>query len=184
VRPSPPYNSISRSHGPSENCQAVGQRNRRCSSGRNWGNGEPTANSTLIKYTRQAIDRCREKARRRVLYLCYVPHLPKKCCKNLPRPTWRIKWGTKLPRKLSIFGGIRHSYSWQKTRMQDLTSEQKQENQKKARKRIVVEPLIRLLNIFRVAAERFRWKRENYEPVILVVCGLITWRIAAILRCN
>jgi hypothetical protein len=50
----------------------------------------------------------------------------------------------------------------------DITSEQKQENQKKARKRIVVERLIRLVKNFRVAAERFRWKRENYEPVILV----------------
>jgi hypothetical protein len=42
-----------------------------------------------------------------------------------------------------------------KTRIQDITSQQKQENQKKAIKRIVVERLIRLLNIF-VAAERFR----------------------------
>jgi hypothetical protein len=45
--------------------------------------------------------------------------------------------------------------------------------------RIVVEHLIRLLKIFRVAAERFRLKRQNYEPVILVVCGLIRWRIGA-----
>jgi hypothetical protein len=43
-----------------------------------------------------------------------------------------------------------------KTLIPDITSQQKQENQKKARKRIVVERLIRLLNIFRVAAERFR----------------------------
>jgi hypothetical protein len=42
-----------------------------------------------------------------------------------------------------------------KTRIQYITSEQKQENQKKARKRIVVERLIRLVKIFRVAAERF-----------------------------
>jgi hypothetical protein len=43
-----------------------------------------------------------------------------------------------------------------KTRIQDITSEQKQENQNKAIKRIVVEGLIRLVNIFRVAAERLR----------------------------
>ena len=43
-----------------------------------------------------------------------------------------------------------------KTRIQDITSEQKQENQKKARKRIVVEHLIRLVKNFRVVAERFR----------------------------
>jgi len=41
-----------------------------------------TADFTLMKYTRQAIDRCRETARRRVLYLCYVPHLPKKYYKS------------------------------------------------------------------------------------------------------
>ena len=43
-----------------------------------------------------------------------------------------------------------------------------------------VEHLIRLVKIFRVAAERFRLKTDNYEPVILVVCGLIRWRIGAI----
>ena len=43
-----------------------------------------------------------------------------------------------------------------KTIIQNITSEQKQENKKKARKRIVIERLIRLVNIFRVAAERFR----------------------------
>jgi DDE superfamily endonuclease len=67
-----------------------------------------------------------------------------------------------------------------KTRSQDITPEQKQENQEKAKKRIVVEHLIRLVKIFRVAAERFRLKPENYSPVILVVCGLIRWRIGAI----
>ncbi len=40
-----------------------------------------------------------------------------------------------------------------------------------------VEHLIRLVKIFRVAAEIFRLKTDNYEPVILVVCGLIRWRI-------
>jgi hypothetical protein len=43
-----------------------------------------------------------------------------------------------------------------------------------------VENLIRLVKIFPVAAERFRLKTDNYEPVILVVCGLIRWRIGAI----
>lgn len=40
-----------------------------------------------------------------------------------------------------------------------------------------VEHLIRFVKIFRVAAESFRLKRDNYDPVILVVCGLIRWRI-------
>jgi hypothetical protein len=37
-----------------------------------------------------------------------------------------------------------------------------------------------LVKIFRVAAEKFGLKTDNYEPVILVVCGLIRWRIGAI----
>jgi hypothetical protein len=48
------------------------------------------------------------------------------------------------------------------------------------KKESFVEHLIRLVKIFRVAAERFRLKTDNYEPVILVVCGLIRWRIGAI----
>jgi hypothetical protein len=32
------------------------------------------------------------------------------------------------------------------------------------------------VNIFRLAAERFREKFDNYELVILLVCGLIRWR--------
>jgi len=57
---------------------------------------------------------------------------------------------------------------------------QKQENQKQARKRAVVEHLIRLVKVFRVAAERFRLKASNYKPVIVTVCGLIRWLIGAI----
>lgn len=67
-----------------------------------------------------------------------------------------------------------------KTRYQDITVRQKKENLSQARTRIVVEHLIRLVKIFRVATERFRLKSSNYEPVILAVCGLIRWRIGAI----
>jgi len=66
-----------------------------------------------------------------------------------------------------------------KTRSKGITIAQKQENQKKAKKRVVVEHLIRLVKTFRIAAERFRYS-ATYEPVILVVCGLIRWRIGAI----
>jgi hypothetical protein len=65
-----------------------------------------------------------------------------------------------------------------------LTPAQNRSNKVKAQKRIFVEHLIRLLKIFRVAAERFRLKPQNYEPVILVVCGLIRWRIGAIVMCQ
>ncbi|MBS9770227.1 MAG: hypothetical protein J7F05_06940 [Trichodesmium erythraeum GBRTRLIN201] len=39
----------------------------------------------------------------------------------------------------------------------------KEENQEKARKRIFVEHIIRLIKIFRIARERFRLKDNNYQ---------------------
>ncbi|MBE9229697.1 hypothetical protein IQ264_30300 [Phormidium sp. LEGE 05292] len=44
----------------------------------------------------------------------------------------------------------------------------------------MVEHLIRLVKTFRIAAERFRLKSSKYQRVILTVCGLIRWRIGAI----
>ncbi|MFB2891803.1 transposase family protein [Aerosakkonemataceae cyanobacterium BLCC-F50] len=69
-----------------------------------------------------------------------------------------------------------------KTKSKSITVEQKQENQKKARKRVVVEHLIRLVKTFRIAAERFRLKSSKYQRVIWAVCGLIRWRIGAIVK--
>ena len=63
---------------------------------------------------------------------------------------------------------------------QKISVEKKEENRLKAKERIVVEHLIRLIKIYRVASERFRLNRQNYESVILTVCGLIRWRIGAI----
>ncbi len=63
---------------------------------------------------------------------------------------------------------------------QELSPQKKEENRLKAKQRIVVEHLIRLIKIYRVASERFRLKSQNYEAVILTVCGLIRWRIGAI----
>ena len=71
-----------------------------------------------------------------------------------------------------------------KAQGKDITPAQKQANKQKARKRIIIEHMIRLVKIFRVAAERFRLKVGNYEPVIMVVCGLIRWRIGAIVICQ
>jgi hypothetical protein len=67
-----------------------------------------------------------------------------------------------------------------KPRNQEMSAEKQEENRLKAKQRIVVEHLIRLIKIYRVASERFRLKRQNYEAVILTVCGLIRWRIGAI----
>jgi len=64
------------------------------------------------------------------------------------------------------------------------TEQQKQENQKKARKRVAVEPLIKGVKTFRIAAARFRLNSSSCEPVILAVCGLIRWRIGAIVFNN
>ena len=49
----------------------------------------------------------------------------------------------------------------------------KEENQEKARKRIFVEHIIRLIKIFRIARERFRLKDNNYQKVILTICSLL-----------
>ena len=67
-----------------------------------------------------------------------------------------------------------------KPRNQEMSAEKQEENRLKDKQRIVVEHLIRLIKIYRVASERFRLKSQNYEAVILTVCGLIRWRIGAI----
>lgn len=36
------------------------------------------------------------------------------------------------------------------------------------------------MKIFRVAQERFRLRKETYEQVILAVCGLVRFRIGAL----
>jgi hypothetical protein len=71
-----------------------------------------------------------------------------------------------------------------KPKNQCLTPQQKQENQAKSRKRVVVEHLIRLVKIFRISGERFRLNPSSYSSVILTVCGLIRWRIGAIVLNN
>ena len=71
-----------------------------------------------------------------------------------------------------------------KPRQGVLTPAQERANKSKAQKRIFVEHLIRLLKIWRVASERFRLKAKNYERVILVVCGLVRWRIGALVMCQ
>lgn len=70
-----------------------------------------------------------------------------------------------------------------KPRQGVLTLAQNRANKSKAQKRIFVEHLIRLLKIGRVASERFRLKSKNYDQIILVVCGLVRWRIGAIVMC-
>lgn len=81
-------------------------------------------------------------------------------------------------------GGFQISTPHKKPRNQELSLEQKEENKVFSSKRIFVEHLIRKLKVFRVASERFRLKRSNYESVISTVCGLVRLRIGALILSN
>lgn len=47
--------------------------------------------------------------------------------------------------------------------------------------RIVVEHLIRVVKIFRVAQEKFRLNPKKYEQIIGTICGLVRLRIGALI---
>ncbi len=68
-----------------------------------------------------------------------------------------------------------------KPKKQELTLEQKEENKQLSAQRIVIEHVIRLIKIFRVAQERFRLRPQSYERVILTVCGLVRLRVGALI---
>lgn len=68
-----------------------------------------------------------------------------------------------------------------KPRNGELTTAQKQKNQELSSERILVEHTIRLVNIFRVAQERFRLNSQKYEQVILTICGLVRFRIGTLI---
>jgi hypothetical protein len=63
----------------------------------------------------------------------------------------------------------------------ELTEMQNTQNKEFSANRIYVEHVIRLLKIFRIAQERFRLKRKNYDRVIRTVCGLVRFRIGALI---
>ncbi|MEH1860532.1 MAG: transposase family protein [Nostoc sp.] len=62
-----------------------------------------------------------------------------------------------------------------------LTIDQKKQNQEFSSKRVFVEHRIRSVKIFRVVQERFRLKPQKYEQVILTICGLVRFRIGALI---
>lgn len=68
-----------------------------------------------------------------------------------------------------------------KLKKQELTPEQKERNKQLSSKRIVVEHLIRLVKIFRVAQERFRLNTHKYEQIIRTICGLVRLRIGGLI---
>ena len=76
-------------------------------------------------------------------------------------------------------GAERTTTPKKKPRNKEMPAEIKEENKEKAKKRIFVEHVIRLIKIFRVASERFRLKESNYEKIILTICGLVRLRIGS-----
>ncbi len=62
----------------------------------------------------------------------------------------------------------------------ELTAEQKSKNKKLSSERIFVEHLIRLVQIFRVAKERFRLNICKYKQRILTICGVVRLRIGGL----
>lgn len=74
-------------------------------------------------------------------------------------------------------GAARTTTPTKKPRSRELTAEQKEENKQISRQRIFIEHLIRRLKIFRIAADKFRLNPENYQTVILTICGLVRLRL-------
>ncbi|MCT7951964.1 transposase family protein [Ancylothrix sp. C2] len=68
-----------------------------------------------------------------------------------------------------------------KLRNQELTTEEKEQNKAFSAKRIFVEHRIRSLKIFRLVQERFRLNPQKYEQVVLTICGIVRWRIRALI---
>ncbi len=79
----------------------------------------------------------------------------------------------------AYIGAERTTTPKKKPPKQELTSEQKESNKLISQERIYVEHLIRIIKIFRVASERFRLDSGTYKQVILVICGLVRFRIGA-----
>ncbi len=68
-----------------------------------------------------------------------------------------------------------------KPRNPELTTEQKSQNKAFSARRIFVEHRIRSVKIFRVIQERFRLNTKKYQSVVLTICGLVRFRIGALI---
>jgi hypothetical protein len=62
-----------------------------------------------------------------------------------------------------------------KPRKGELTDEQKQANRELARRRVVVEHVIRSLKIFRILAERYRNRRQRFSLRFKLIAGLYNY---------
>jgi IS5 family transposase len=65
-----------------------------------------------------------------------------------------------------------------KPRKSELTQEQKQSNRALARRRVVVEHVIRRLKIFRILAERYRNRRRRFSLRFNLIAGLYNYEIS------
>lgn len=65
-----------------------------------------------------------------------------------------------------------------KPRKSELTEEQKQSNRELARRRVVVEHVIRCLKIFRILAERYRNRRQRFSLRFNLVAGLYNYELS------
>lgn len=79
----------------------------------------------------------------------------------------------------AYIGAERTKTPQKKPPKRELTPEQKESNKLISQERIYIEHLIRMVKIFRVAAERFRLNSRTYQQVMLVICGLVRLRIGA-----
>lgn len=64
-----------------------------------------------------------------------------------------------------------------KPRKSELTDEQKQSNRELARRRVVVEHVIRSLKIFRILAERYRNRRKRFSLRFNLIAGLYNYEL-------
>ena len=64
-----------------------------------------------------------------------------------------------------------------KPRTSELTDEQKQSNRELARRRVVVEHVIRSLKIFRILAERYRNRRKRFALRFNLIAGLYNYEL-------
>ena len=65
-----------------------------------------------------------------------------------------------------------------KPRKGELSGEQKRSNRELARRRVVVEHVIRSLKIFRILAERYRNRRRRFSLRFILIAGLYNFELS------
>jgi hypothetical protein len=74
-------------------------------------------------------------------------------------------------------GGQNMKTPHKKPKNRELTEEQKEWNKEFSSSRIFIEHLMRRIKIARIAQFRFPLKGSCYEKVMLVICGLVRFRL-------